>query len=284
MSFSKSDFTFQNKVVLGRALFKGPFKVNAVLEEEARFVHVRNGSSTLFVPNNKHKIESGDSFLIKCESFVNSWEANEDGSFTEVVIFQFYPETLKEVYKDGLPDFFNTNKSIPHEPIEKVSSHELITTFYNSLNYYFDHPEMMTDDLMILKIKELIHILAKTDRSGKVKLILANLFISSEHEFKDVINAHLYQHLKLDDLAFFTGLSLSTFKRKFKSIFGKSPKHYINSKKLERAKFLLETSELRISEIAYECGYNDVAYFSRTFQSEFDISPSNYKSQLTPQK
>ncbi len=277
MSFSRKEFELFGKVVLGRATFGGPFKVNAVLEEEARFVHVVNGSSKLFVPNDQLQINTTDSFLIKCESFVNAWNANEDDSPNEAIIFMFYPDVLKKIYNDELPDYFKSKSDAPHQPAEKIKYHDMIRQFYEGLNYYFDHPEMMTDDLLKLKFKELVHILVKTDQSGKVKLILGNLFKSNEYEFKDIINAHLYESLRLDDLAFFAGLSLSTFKRKFKSIFGESPKQYINAKKLERAKFLFETTDLRISEVAYDCGYNDVAYFSKTFHTKFNQSPSEYR-------
>ncbi|MFT5822265.1 MAG: AraC-like DNA-binding protein [Crocinitomix sp.] len=280
MSFSRKDFKLSDKVVLGRAIFKGPFKASAALEEEARFVHVVSGKSKLFVPNDQLDINPTDSFLIKCESFVNSWAANNNGTVTEVIIFKFYPEILKEIYQGKMPEYFNSKTNVPHQPAEKIGYHDLIKQFYEGLNYYFDHPEMMTDDFLKLKIKELIHILVHTDKTGKVKLILGNLFKTNAYEFKDIINANLYQNLKLDDLAFFAGLSLSTFKRKFNTVFGESPKKYINDKKLERSKFLLETTELRVSEIAYDCGYNDVAYFSKAFNAKFNLAPSVFKKSL----
>jgi len=131
-----------------------------------------------------------------------------------------------------------------------------------------------------LKVKELIYILAQTDQTGRIKAILSNLFNSQEHKFQEIINANLYENLKLDDLAFFAGLSVSSFQRKFKSIYGTSPKQYINGKRMEKAKSLLEKKELRISEVAFDCGFDDVAYFSKCFATAFKISPSGYRKSL----
>ena len=130
----------------------------------------------------------------------------------------------------------------------------------------------------MLKIRELMHILVETDRKGSIRTILGELFNTSEYAFKDVIQAHLFEDLNIEDLAFFTGLSLSSFKRKFNAVYGTSPNKYITSKRLEKAQILLRTSDLRISDIAYDCGFNDLGYFSKSFKNNYNISPSEYRS------
>ena len=130
----------------------------------------------------------------------------------------------------------------------------------------------------MLKIRELLHLLVENDQNGAIKGILGELFNTSEYVFKDVIQAHLFEDLNLDDLAFFTGLSLSPFKRKFSTVYGTSPNKYITSKRLEKAQTLLRTSDLRISEVAYDCGFNDLGYFSKSFKNYYNLSPSDYRS------
>ncbi len=62
--------------------------------------------------------------------------------------------------------------------------------------------------------------------------------------------------------------------RKIKALTGMPPSQYVRKYRLQKAKNLLLTTELTISEIAYEVGFRDPAYFSRTFKEVYSISPN----------
>jgi AraC-like DNA-binding protein len=68
--------------------------------------------------------------------------------------------------------------------------------------------------------------------------------------------------------------SESQLYRKLKATSGKSTAIFIRSTRLQLAKDLLITTNKSISEIAYEVGFNDPAYFSRAFKKEFGQAPS----------
>ncbi|MCB0630946.1 MAG: helix-turn-helix domain-containing protein [Lewinella sp.] len=70
------------------------------------------------------------------------------------------------------------------------------------------------------------------------------------------------------------GLSHSQLFRKIKSLSGKSIAGYIRLVRLQRAEDLLKDSSLNVSEVAYQVGFSNPAYFSRSFQKEFGITPS----------
>jgi AraC-like DNA-binding protein len=74
-----------------------------------------------------------------------------------------------------------------------------------------------------------------------------------------------------------TNLSLSSFKREFKKNYNDSPANYIRNKKLEKAADLLLISEERITDIAFDCGFNDLANFSTLFHDKFNCTPSAYR-------
>jgi AraC-like DNA-binding protein len=75
------------------------------------------------------------------------------------------------------------------------------------------------------------------------------------------------------------GLSMSESQlyRKLKALSGKSTAIFIRGIRLSAAKNLLENSEFNISEIAYQCGFNEPAWFSRSFKEEFGVSPSAFR-------
>ncbi|MEO1262292.1 MAG: AraC family transcriptional regulator [Bacteroidota bacterium] len=277
MSFKRQHIELLDKIVIGRAIFQPPFRINAALENEARFLHVINGRSTMYAPIDQVRLTNDDSLFMSCDNVVNNWLENEDGSLNEVIVIQFYPEIIQYVYDGLIPDFFSVKQKIKSRPVEKIAPNAMISNYAQSLRFYFDNPGYMTDDLTRLKIKELILILVSTDPSGRIKTILSDLFKSNEYEFRDIIHSNLYEDMSIQDLAFFAGLSLSSFKRKFKNVFGTSPAQYIKSKRLEKAKSLLEKTDLRITEIAFDCGFNDVGHFSKSFQSAFQVTPSEYR-------
>jgi signal transduction histidine kinase/DNA-binding response OmpR family regulator len=84
---------------------------------------------------------------------------------------------------------------------------------------------------------------------------------------------------KLDPALLAENLSLSESQlyRKLKALSGNSTALFIRGIRLSAAKKLLETTSLHISEIAYQCGFNNPAWFSRAFKDEFGVSPSDFR-------
>lgn len=73
------------------------------------------------------------------------------------------------------------------------------------------------------------------------------------------------------------GMSKMQVYRKLKALLDKTPSAFIRSVRLQKGKELLQNSDLNISEIAYEIGFSDPNYFSRTFQKEFGTSPKDFR-------
>jgi YesN/AraC family two-component response regulator len=72
-------------------------------------------------------------------------------------------------------------------------------------------------------------------------------------------------------------LSTSQLYRKLNALTGEPPNAFIRKIRLQRAMELLTTTDLSISEIAYDVGFNDPNYFSRAFSKEFGKTPSEYR-------
>ncbi|WP_232064831.1 hybrid sensor histidine kinase/response regulator transcription factor [Rhodocytophaga rosea] len=75
------------------------------------------------------------------------------------------------------------------------------------------------------------------------------------------------------------GMSQSAFYRQIKAITGQSVVEFIKDVRMKRAAQLLSTGKMRISEVAEQVGMNDLNYFRKTFQSVFNMSPSEYARQ-----
>ncbi|XME02413.1 helix-turn-helix domain-containing protein [Lachnospiraceae bacterium C1.1] len=97
---------------------------------------------------------------------------------------------------------------------------------------------------------------------------------------------YIIQHLYDNDLSLqSTAAALSINKSYLSALFKRETKvtftEYVNSRRIERAIFLLNTTSQPIQEIAGSCGINDVTYFTRIFKQDKGITPSQYRKLIT---
>ncbi|MDE6269525.1 MAG: response regulator, partial [Muribaculaceae bacterium] len=88
--------------------------------------------------------------------------------------------------------------------------------------------------------------------------------------------------LSVEELATELGMSRVHLYKRLKQITGKTPIEFIRVLRLKRAAQMLRESQLNISEIAYNCGFNNPKYFSRYFKEEFGVLPSVYQDLTNP--
>ncbi|MFA6714578.1 MAG: AraC family transcriptional regulator [Victivallales bacterium] len=98
------------------------------------------------------------------------------------------------------------------------------------------------------------------------------------------INKNRRQKISNRDLAKLTHLSLSRFCHKFKTIFGLSPRKYIQQLRFLEISRLLADTNTRINEIAAEYGFSDQFHFSRAFKSASGYSPREYRDMVRAAK
>ncbi len=79
------------------------------------------------------------------------------------------------------------------------------------------------------------------------------------------------------DLCREANLSNMQVNRNLKALTGETPSRFIRSIRLEKAMELLQTSDLNVSEVAYDVGFKDPAYFSRAFSEKFGQAPNTIR-------
>jgi AraC-like DNA-binding protein len=84
--------------------------------------------------------------------------------------------------------------------------------------------------------------------------------------------------LSIETIASDVCLSRSQLNRRVKAITGVTTQQYVNRVRLEQARELLANPTLQVSEVAYQCGFDDVASFSRSFRRAFGVSPSHHRN------
>ena len=107
---------------------------------------------------------------------------------------------------------------------------------------------------------------------------------NQEHDTDTVIKQsirymkeHLFEPITVADVAQAVGLSPSHFSRQFKRHTGYSPYEYIILRRLDKAKYMLTSTQLTVKQIAFSIGYNSEENFIHSFQKNVGISPSLFR-------
>ncbi|GAU77274.1 response regulator [Fusibacter sp. 3D3] len=106
-----------------------------------------------------------------------------------------------------------------------------------------------------------------------------------EDTYKMIIQDYVFQNafkasFSLSELADHVGLNTNYLSSVFKTNFGIPFQDYILNMRLERAKILLLSTEMKNYEIAEAIGIDDVNYFGVRFKNKFGLSPKQYKQRI----
>ncbi len=271
-------FDFGHKCLIEKVVIQAPFRYSVNFHDEACFIYFSEGRARINSPIEQVAAASGEAVILKCGSYFADLLTYSEANRYEILVVHLYKDILQMIYKNEMPAFVKNveNRSF----VGYVASHDVVKKFVESLYFYFDNPELVNDELLELKYRELILLLLQTKNNNSIISLFTDLFAPRNVSIKEVVNNHIFSGLSVEDLATLTNLSVSTFTRSFQTLFNDTPANYIKRKRLERAKDLLAMSDLSVSEIAFQTCFTDVAHFSRSFKTAYHCSPSEYRLSL----
>ena len=97
---------------------------------------------------------------------------------------------------------------------------------------------------------------------------------------RDLIERHYAKPLTIERLASLAGLSPFHFIRAFRAAFGQTPHRYLRDKRIDRAKELLITTPLPVTEICDQIGFQSLGSFSSLFRRLAKETPAEFRAKL----
>ncbi|MGH1436917.1 MAG: ATP-binding protein [Lewinella sp.] len=183
-------------------------------------------------------------------------------------------ETLKKDERTShIPIILLTAKSTQQDKVQGLSF---------GADAYLTKP--FDKEELIIRLKTLVAVRQQLQRryGESAASIAANAAAPSiEDTFLQKLHEHIHAQLNnsefgVPQLAAASHLSQMQLYRKLKALTGKTPSQFIRSYRLNQGLELLKEGQLTVSEVAYEVGFSDPSYFSRTFQKEFRKNPSGF--------
>ncbi|MDH7912888.1 AraC family transcriptional regulator [Winogradskyella sp. SYSU M77433] len=118
----------------------------------------------------------------------------------------------------------------------------------------------------------------------KKRQILRRSTIDKVEKAAKIVNEDLAANYSVNQLAKKVGLNQNTLQSGFQHLFNSSVNDYVKSKRIIKAKELIENTDLNITEITYSIGINSRSYFSKLFKEKYKLTPKEYLDQVRKDK
>jgi len=234
------------------------------------FSFLQVGKKQVHFANTSMAVNSQQSLLLKKGNWL--WTELLD---TEAIyyckLFFFSEKKLTDFLSKYTNDVKPYKEEIPYFVIENDN---YIAAFISSLSSSTFTDHSFSDALLVLKFEEIMLYLLNKYGSD-FEYYLHSLISKEVSPFKNIVESNVHSNLKLEEIAFLCNMSLSTFKRHFTNEYNEPPGKWLQDKRLQRAKELLQTGNLKASDIYLEIGYNNLSNFSVAFKNKFGISPTD---------
>ncbi|MEO8625579.1 MAG: helix-turn-helix transcriptional regulator [Candidatus Limnocylindrales bacterium] len=95
---------------------------------------------------------------------------------------------------------------------------------------------------------------------------------------RDAMDRAYAQPLDVAAVAAVAHMSSAHFSRSFRAVFGETPHHYLQRRRVERSMFMLRETDREITDICLDVGFSSLGTFSRTFHEIVGESPTDYRA------
>lgn len=127
------------------------------------------------------------------------------------------------------------------------------------------------------KLYEFFQIMVNTSAKMDIKKVGSDSAQQYVRRVTEYINEKYSEPIRIQEIADYCGLDRSYLGKVFKADTGYTPQEYLLLVRMQKAKALLETSDMPVKHVGYSVGYSDPLAFSKAFKLETGISPREYR-------
>jgi len=190
----------------------------------------------------------------------------------EAMVF-FFDEELIRTFVNSIELKSKKEKCVTHLLMD---FNEDLRVFTDSLLAMYSDKSNIHRSITKLKLLEFLHLVTATQTSNCFRDSLATLNNKERIGLHAFMTANFSKPLGIEDYAYLTGRSVSSFRRDFIAQFGVSPKHWLIEKRMQLAHESLSSAQLSVAEVAAESGYENVSHFIKAFHKRYGVPPKQF--------
>lgn len=215
-------------------------------------------------------IQAGEMLLIGKNQLGTLTKKPLPGENYESIVISLQEDLLRKI---ALEEHIQAADRYTGPPNTRIPSNVFLQGFFQSIMPYArGAAETLSEEMGILKIKEAVKLLLHAvpalrdflfDFSQPHKIDLERFMVSNYHF-----------NIPVERFAQLTGRSLASFKRDFQKTFGAPPRQWLQDRRLNEAKHLIESKNQKPSAIYLDLGFETLAHFSNSFKKKFGKAPT----------
>jgi len=246
-----------------------------------------SGNARVILGGQLYDFNPGDMVLINAREVHSIY--SDDGKTTRYIVVKFDPEVLyttpRTVFESKYVLPFTMAKSDHQkmficQEIENTPLPALMHEIYDEYNCkaYGYELAVRTDICRIF-----LWVLRNWNEKGldiNLRIALKEININKLQTVFDYLDENFHESISTKKAAQLCNMSASYFCRFFKEVMGKTFTEYLNYIRVTEAEKLLLTTDMNITQIAYNTGFSNSSYFIKQFKHYNDMSPKQYKKRL----
>jgi len=188
----------------------------------------------------------------------------------ETIVISLQEDLLRKI---ELEEKLEADRKYVGLPNVLIPSNEFLQGYFQSIvPYARNSGAYMTDEMGILKVKEGVKLLLLA--LPELRNYLFDFSEPSKIDLERFMISNFHFNIPVEKFAQLTGRSLAGFKRDFKKTFDLPPRQWLQDKRLNAAKHLIETKHKKPSDIYLDLGFESLSHFSHSFKKKFGVAPT----------
>lgn len=238
---------------------------------------VVSGELSLQTKEKKVNIRNGEAVFIRRNHLVTKLKKPaKNGQPFKGLFLRINVPFLKSISKQTVLPAIALSDSVSKSLHFYLPQHPFLTGLFQSLDAYFTTGQLPSPMIIESKLKEAVLVLLE------LKPELAGVLFDFEEPWKIDLREFMERNyscdLTLEQLAHYTGRSLSAFKRDFADSFeGETPARWIVKRRLEESMGLLKKG-IPASSVYLKVGFKNLSHFSTAFKRQFGILPTQVET------
>lgn len=247
---------------------------------KSMFALILKGRKVIHTECGDITISSGEMFFAQRGAYLLSERMNVDGEYQSLIFF------IDDTY---LQEFTIRNRELivrsknseqVHSGIYKIEKYPLLSMWADSVLPVFHSDYSNRKQILNVKLEELLQLLINTEEKDQFLDFLNAFQFPKKRDLKMYMEENFMLSLTLEEFAMQSGRSLTAFKLEFKEVFTLPPKKWINAKRLERAHMLLSNTEMTVTDVCYETGFENISHFIKLFCERYGVTPKKLQKKI----
>ncbi|MDE5877698.1 MAG: AraC family transcriptional regulator [Muribaculaceae bacterium] len=240
---------------------------------EHTLIYIHSGELEISDGPRKTVLSAGDCAFMRRDNRMWLQKRVKDGQPYRSVVLKFSREYLREFFRTLNRHEIPTDAKREKKSLVKFSADRRdVRNLFESLLPYFDVAVIPPDEILQMKMAEGMYAILNTDEN-----LYASLFDFVDPwkiDIVDFLEKNYMNDLSMQEIAYYTGRSLATFKRDFRKVSELTPQKWLIRRRLEAARELIRKGGRKVTEVCFDVGFKNLSHFSRLYKETYGMAPT----------